>query len=70
MTTGVRVLDPTPTAARANLAVKVALFGAFAVALLVPLDHLDGKAMPARAPVFLASAVLVPLIARRRSWDP
>lgn len=70
MTTGVRVLDPTPMAARANLLVKVALFGAFAVALFVPLDHLDGKAMPARAPIFLASAVLVPLIARRRSWAP
>jgi hypothetical protein len=70
MATGVRSLDPAPSAARFNWAVKTALFGAFAVALLVPLDHLDGKAMPARAPIFLASAVLVPLIARRRRWDP
>lgn len=70
MTTGVRLLDPTPAAARANAAVKGALFAAFAVALLVPLDHLDGKAMPVRAPLFLASAVLVPLIARRRKWEP
>jgi len=70
VTTGVRSLDPTPGARRANLAVKAALFGAFAVALLVPLDHLDGKAMPARAPIFLASAVLVPLLARRRRWEP
>ena len=68
--TGVRLLDPTPIARRVNTAVKVMLFGAFAVALLVPLDHLDGKAMPARAPLFLASAVLVPLIARRRRWEP
>jgi len=70
MTTGVRLFDPTPVAARINMAVKAALFGAFAVALLVPLDHLDGKAMPARAPIFLASAVLVPLIARHRQWHP
>lgn len=70
MATGVRLLDTTPLAARVNASVKVALFGVFAVALLVPLDHLDGKAMPARAPVFLATAVLVPLIARRRDWHP
>jgi hypothetical protein len=70
VTTGVRLLDPSPAAARVNVAVKCALFGAFAVALLVPLDHLDGKAMPARAPIFLAGAVLVPLIARRRAWEP
>jgi hypothetical protein len=70
VTTGVRVLDPTPAAARVNAVVKCTLFAAFAVALLVPLDHLDGKAMPARAPIFLASAVLVPLIARRRGWAP
>lgn len=70
MPTRVLELDPTPLARRINIAVKVALFAAFAVALFVPLDHLDGKAMPARAPIFLASAVLVPLISRRRNWTP
>lgn len=70
MTTGVRLLDPRPAAMRANVAVKVGLAAAFAVALLVPLDHLDGKAMPARAPLFLATAVLVPLLSRRRGWEP
>ena len=70
MTTGVRLLDPTTGARRTNAAVKIGLAAAFAVALLVPLDHLDGKAMPARAPIFLASAVLVPVIGRRRGWDP
>ena len=70
MITGVRALDPTATARRVNLAVKGSLFASFLVALVVPLDHLDGKAMPARAPIFLASAVLVPLITRRRGWDP
>ncbi|MFT7609918.1 MAG: hypothetical protein ACI9MX_002999 [Candidatus Aldehydirespiratoraceae bacterium] len=70
MTNGVQLADPTPSARWANLAIKAALFSAFAVAILAPLDHLDGKAMPARAPIFLAGAVLVPLIARRRQWDP
>lgn len=70
MATGVLEFDLTPIARRANLAIKAALFLAFAVAILVPLDHLDGKAMPARAPIFLASAALVPLIARRRKWQP
>jgi hypothetical protein len=70
MIVGVRELDPTAWAARINAVVKIALFAAFAVALAVPLDHLDGKAMPARAPLFLASAVLVPLLARRRRWEP
>ncbi|MDG2217606.1 MAG: hypothetical protein P8L46_06120 [Acidimicrobiales bacterium] len=31
---------------------------------------LEGKAMGFRAPLFLASAVLVPLIGRRRRWSP
>ncbi len=70
MIVGVRELDPTAWAARINAVVKIALFAAFAVALAVPLDHLDGKAMPARAPLFLASAVLVPMLARRRRWEP
>jgi hypothetical protein len=53
-----------------NIAVKAALATSFVVALTVPLDHLDGKAMPARAPIFLATAVIVPLIGRQRRWEP
>jgi len=67
---GVLALDCTPTAWRVNLAVKVALFGSFAIALTVPIDALDGKAMGLRAPLFLASAVLVPVIGRWRKWSP
>ena len=63
-------LDATPVARRANYAVKVALFGAFAIALTVPLEVLEGKAMGFRAPLFLASAVLVPVIGRVRHWEP
>jgi len=50
--------------------VKVVLVASFVVALTVDLDALEGKAMGMRAPLFLASAVLVPLIGRWRGWDP
>jgi hypothetical protein len=53
-----------------NIAVKAALATSFVVALTVPPDHLDGKVMPARAPIFLATAVIVPLIGRQRRWEP
>jgi hypothetical protein len=66
----VLAMDATAWARRLNVAVKTALFVAFAVALTVPLDRLEGKAMGARAPLFLASAVLVPLLGRRRGWEP
>ena len=70
MATQVLTYDPTPWARRANMAVKVALAVSFAIAIFVPLDVLEGKAMAARAPLFLAPAVLVPIIARVRRWEP
>ena len=45
---------------------KVALALAFAVALTVPLDHLEGKGMAFRFPLFMLSAAVVPLAWRRR----
>jgi len=42
----------------------------FTIAILVPPDTLEGKGMAFRAPLFLAPAVLVPLIARWRDWAP
>ncbi len=54
----------------ANVAVKVALVASFAIAIGVSPDTVDGKAMGFRAPLFLAPAVLVPVIARRRRWQP
>lgn len=68
--TRVLALDGTPAARWLNVAVKLALFGAFAIAVTVPLDVLEGKAMGFRAPLFLASAILVPVIGRRRGWTP
>lgn len=51
-----------------NYATKLGLFGAFFVALFVDLDVLEGKAMTLRAPLFLAPAFIVPILARVRGW--
>lgn len=53
-----------------NLAVKAALAVAFLIAIVWPPDVLDGKNMAARAPLFLAPAVIVPVLARVRRWSP
>ncbi len=45
---------------------KAALALAFVVALTVPLDQLEGKGMAFRFPLFMLSAVVVPLAWRRR----
>ena len=73
---------PTPSAGRVvdvdrhpatrvlNLTIKAALVVSFAVAIGLSPDTVEGKAMGFRAPLFLASAVLVPIIARARGWSP
>lgn len=53
-----------------NLAVKAALAIAFLIAIAWPPDVLEGKNMAARAPLFLAPAVIVPVLARVRRWTP
>lgn len=53
-----------------DYAVKILLFASFAIALLFPPDAIEGKAIPFRAPLFLAPAILVPVIARIRGWTP
>ena len=63
-------LDRTAWTRRLNTAVKVGLFIAFFVAIVFVPDSVDGKAMPMRAPLFMASAVLVPVIGWRRRWSP
>ncbi|MEM9203617.1 MAG: hypothetical protein AAGC53_18400 [Actinomycetota bacterium] len=72
MTTPTRVLelDVHPRVAVANLTVKIGLVLSFVIAIGFPPDAVEGKAMGFRAPLFLAPAVLVPLLARRRSWKP
>ncbi len=54
----------------ANVAIKVALVAAFAVAIIFEPSGAQGKGMEYRAPAFLGSAVLVPVIAIKRKWVP
>lgn len=68
--TGVLALDVADPTRWVNLAVKLALFGSFFVALVLQPEVVDGKAMPLRAPLFLAPAILVPILARTRRWQP
>ena len=63
-------VDRRPATRLVNLAVKVALVASFAVAIGLSPDTVDGKAMGFRAPLFLAPAVLVPVVARVRRWEP
>lgn len=58
---GVAALDARPHAAAAAMAFKAALALCFVVAIAVPLDHLEGKGMAFRFPLFMLSAVVVPL---------
>jgi hypothetical protein len=53
-----------------NYAMKVGLVVAFAVAIGLTPDTVEGKAMGFRAPLFLAPIVIVPILARTRAWDP
>jgi len=53
-----------------NLGVKVALVASFAIAIGLGPDTVDGKAMGFRAPLFLAPAIVVPILARLRCWRP
>ena len=54
----------------ANIAVKATLFASFAIAIIGSPDAVEGKAMGFRAPLFLAPAVIVPILARWRRWAP
>ena len=68
--TGVLDLDREPWMALANYAIKVALFVSFFIAIVIPPEVVAGKAIGFRAPLFLASAILVPIIAKARGWRP
>lgn len=62
-------LDTQNLSALVNYGIKAGLFVAFFVAIVVPPDAVAGKAMGFRAPLFLASAILVPLLAKVRNWN-
>lgn len=49
-----------------NMLVKAGLFASFFIAIVFPPEVLVGKGMAARAPLFMASAVLIPIIYRRK----
>ncbi len=63
-------LDRDRRTAFANLAVKSLLVLSFVIALGFEPSTVEGKAMGFRAPLFLAPAVVVPVLARWRRWDP
>jgi len=54
----------------ANIVVKVALVACFFVAIVIVPPGAEGKGMEFRAPGFLGSSILVPIIAKVRNWDP
>ena len=68
--TRVLTLDRTTWVRNVNIAIKVALVTAFLVAIVFEPPGAQGKGMEFRAPMFLGSAVLVPLIGIKRKWDP
>jgi hypothetical protein len=68
--TRVLSFDRLPAVKWANIAIKVALVLTFAVAIVFEPSGAQGKGMEYRAPAFLGSAILVPLIAIRRRWIP
>jgi hypothetical protein len=69
--TGVLEFDRRPFTAYVNYGVvKAALVLAFAVAIVASPAVVEGEAMGFRAPLFLAPAVVIPILARFRGWDP
>lgn len=68
--TQVLAIDRHRTTALINMAVKMGLAIAFFVAIVLSPAVVEGKAMGFRAPLFLAPALLVPLLARTRNWRP
>lgn len=62
--------DAEAWAFRLNVAMKVGIVIAYAIALLVPLDQLDGKGMGFRAPFFCGVALVVPALVRWRPRSP
>lgn len=49
-----------------NYIVKVGLFASFFIAIVFSPDVVAGKGMAARAPIFMASSILIPIIFARR----
>ena len=54
----------------ANIAVKVLLAVVFLIAIVFEPPGVVGKGMIFRAPIFLGPAVIVPILAKVRGWEP
>ena len=67
---GAERLDGRRAAVRVAMGMKAALVLAFVVALTVPLDHLEGKGMALRFPLFMLSTTVVPLAWGWRRFSP
>ncbi len=68
--TRVLALDRATWVKVANITIKVALIVTFAIAIIFEPSGAQGKGMEYRAPAFLGSAILVPVIAIVRGWNP
>lgn len=66
----VLAIDRLKTTAWINYAVKAGLAVSFFIAIVIPPEVVQGKAMGFRAPLFLAPALLVPILAKVREWNP
>ncbi len=60
--TRIERLDSTRVALRFNYTMKIGIVLAFLVAIFVPIDHLEGKGIGFRVPLFVGAAAVVPLI--------
>lgn len=62
----IRNLSKNTFVRSSNLVIKLALFVSFAIAIFTPPEAVAGKGMSARAPLFLATAVLIPVVYRMK----
>ena len=68
--THVLVRDRDQLTAIINIGVKIGIFVAFFIAIVFPPAAVEGKAMGFRAPLFVGSALIIPVIATLRKWRP
>jgi hypothetical protein len=65
-TNNVTYFDNTDIARRINHLIKALIVILFAIALFVPISYLEGKAMGMRVPLFVGSALVIPVFERFR----
>ena len=65
-TNNVTHFDNTDIARRINYLIKALIVILFAIALFVPINYLEGKAMGMRVPLFVGSALVIPVFERFR----